>query len=276
MRRSTRYGSSAASAVSFMLFVCLRALAQRRLVTRWIPILWVALACLSIAINGSRDLPQYFLQAAPALALAAGMAAAIGFPRLPAWGDGSSSCSLAAADWRVGADPFPKLAGNVWHDTQYALGRIDRRVPTWRGTARREVDKYSALDNRDLGEFLAARTLPDETVYVFGFSSGAYVYGNRRSASRFFWSRPGHRRIQRQRSGLRREWLAGIRATRARLSCCSQERDWPRTAELGAVLPRAIPADAWLRDNYHRLDPFLDGFEGWERHRRSTSLGTGR
>ena len=30
-----------------------------------LPVLWVAAACLSIAVNGSRGLPQYFLQAAP-------------------------------------------------------------------------------------------------------------------------------------------------------------------------------------------------------------------
>ena len=38
---------------------------------RLIPVAWTAAACLTIAINGSRDLPQYFVQAAPALALAA-------------------------------------------------------------------------------------------------------------------------------------------------------------------------------------------------------------
>jgi 4-amino-4-deoxy-L-arabinose transferase-like glycosyltransferase len=112
----------------FMLMVCVRALAQRRLVTGWIPVVWVALACMSIAINGSRDLPQYFLQAAPALALAAGMAAAIALPRLPARGRWVVVLLIAVATWRVGADPFPKLAGNVWHDTLYALGRIDRRT----------------------------------------------------------------------------------------------------------------------------------------------------
>jgi hypothetical protein len=42
----------------------------------------VAAACLSIAVNGSRGLPQYFLQAGPALALAFGVAAAWARPRL--------------------------------------------------------------------------------------------------------------------------------------------------------------------------------------------------
>jgi hypothetical protein len=47
---------------------------------RLIPVLWVAAACASIAINGSRGLPQYFVQANPALALAAGWGGAM------AWG----------------------------------------------------------------------------------------------------------------------------------------------------------------------------------------------
>ena len=34
---------------------------------------WVAASCLAIAINGSRGLPQYFVQAWPPLALAAGL-----------------------------------------------------------------------------------------------------------------------------------------------------------------------------------------------------------
>src|SRR5881392_647032 len=42
---------------------------------RLIPVAWTAAACLTIAINGSRDLPQYFVQAAPALAFAAAWAA---------------------------------------------------------------------------------------------------------------------------------------------------------------------------------------------------------
>jgi hypothetical protein len=45
----------------------IRAGVRRR--AAWLPVAWVGIACLSIAINGSRNLPQYFLQAAPALAL---------------------------------------------------------------------------------------------------------------------------------------------------------------------------------------------------------------
>ena len=61
------------------------------------PVVWVAAACLSIAINGSRGLPQYFVQANPALALAAG------------WG-GMLAWTLAARRNRTGArgsSPWP-------------------------------------------------------------------------------------------------------------------------------------------------------------------------
>ena len=58
------------------------------------PLLWFAAACVSIAVNGSRGLPQYFLQALPALALAAGLAWALVWPRSAARG-GSRCASLA-------------------------------------------------------------------------------------------------------------------------------------------------------------------------------------
>ena len=94
----------------------------------WLPIAWAGAACLSIAINGSRSLPQYFLQAAPALAFAAGLAAAIALPPLPKVARLVAILLVAVGVWRAGDDPFPKLARNVWHDTQYIAGRIDRRT----------------------------------------------------------------------------------------------------------------------------------------------------
>src|SRR5258707_1203714 len=36
----------------------------------------------------------------------------------------------------------------------------------------------------------SSRPRPDKNVYVFGYPPASYVYANRRSASRFFWSRP--------------------------------------------------------------------------------------
>jgi hypothetical protein len=250
-----------------LLVVAIRALAQGRLVTAWIPLIWIDLACVSIAINGSRDLPQYFLQAAPALALAAGMAAALTFPRIPAAAGWVAALLLAGATWRVGADPFPKLAEYVWHDTQYVAGRIDRRTHLAKYGSR-DVDKYSALDNRDIGEFLAAHTRPDETVFVFGFSSGAYVYSDRRSASRFFWSRPVIVGFNREDP---RYGAAGLHTDLERGNpayVVLQERDWPDSQSSAPFFHAQPSLDGWLRANYHRVDGFVDGFEAWERNGR--------
>lgn len=243
----------------------------------WIPLLWVALACVSIAINGARDLPQYFVQAAPALALAAGMAAALTLPRLPLAARWIVVALIAAATWRVGSDPFPKLAANVWFDTQYALGRVDPRTYLAKFGSR-EIDKYSAIGNRDVGDFLASHTRPDETVYVFGFSPGAYVYAERRSASRFFWSRPVLVGFESGKPGY------GVNGLRADLErnrpayIVLQEHDWA-PAEVKFRAPDAIPDSApffhsraplesLLQAGYRRIDPFINGFEGWERNGR--------
>lgn len=244
------------------------ALAERRLTASWIPIAWVAVACVSIAINGSRDLPQYFLQAAPALALASGMAAAVAIPPLPTAAQWLVIVLLAAATWRVGADPFPKLAANIWHDTQYAIGRMDRRTHLARYGSR-EIDKYSALNNHDIGTFLAAHTRADESVYVFGYSSGAYVYADRRSASRFFWSRPV---ILDFNGADARYGVAGLRSDleRARPAfVVLQEHDWFPDVPDSAAFFMAQPALAgWLRAQYHAVAPFVDGFTAWERNGR--------
>jgi hypothetical protein len=256
---------------------CLTLLFFVRRRVSWIPLLWVALACLSIAINGARDLPQYFIQAAPALALASGMAAALTLPRLPGAARWIVVAFVTAATWRVGSDPFPKLAANVWYDSQHLLGRTDQRGYLARFGSR-EIDKYSALSNRDLGDFLASHTGPDDTVYVFGFSPGAYVYAERRSASRFFWSRPV---LVGFNSGDPSYGVNGVRTDLERNQptyIVLQEHDWA-PAEVKFRATEAIqdsapffhaqsPLETLLRANYHRLDGFINGFEGWERNAR--------
>jgi hypothetical protein len=234
----------------------------------WLPLVWVAAACVSIAINGSRSLPQYFLQAAPALALAAGLGGAFALARLPVFLRWVVVLAVAVGAWRAGADPFPKLAENVWHDAQYAFGRIDRRTHLARYGGTRDVDKYSALDNMDLGAFLAVRTRPDEYVYVFGYSPGAYVYADRRSASRFFWSRPVILDFNRERPAY---GVAGLGADLQRTRpayVILQQRDWaPDVTDSGPFfLSRPELAD-WLRAGYHEV-PTVEGFQAWERNDR--------
>lgn len=232
----------------------------------WVPVVWVAAACLSIAINGSRGLPQYFLQAAPALALAAGIGASLVLPRLPralAW---VVVALVAVGVWRV--NDFPKLTSNVWHDARYVMGAIDWRTHRARYGGQREVDKYSALDNADLGAMMAQRSRADDTVYVFGFSPGAYVYGGRRSASRFFWSRPV---ILNFNGGNPRYGVAGLlddlQRTRPAIVVL-QQHDWSPEVEDSAPFFLSQPAlAAFLHGGYHEV-PAIEGFAVWERNDR--------
>ena len=114
---------------------------------RLAPVAWVAIACVSIAINGSRDLPQYFLQAAPALALAAGLAAAIALPPLPAVARWVVVLLLAAGPGGSATIRSPSSHGTSGTTRSTPLGRIDRRTHLARYGGARDTDKYSALDN---------------------------------------------------------------------------------------------------------------------------------
>ena len=141
--------------------------------------LWVAAACLSIAINGSRGLPQYFVQANPALALAAA-GAAVDAGRCSGAPDGrravgaraSVALVVAVGVWRV--NQFPKLVEQTLFDARYALGPDRPRRPTSRATATTGSTRRSAVDaaGRSIRRAHARRR---DRVYVFGFTCAAYV-----------------------------------------------------------------------------------------------------
>lgn len=147
---------------------------------------WVAAACLVIAVNGSRGLPQYFVQAGPALALAAAWAGAMLWTR---WRivNVLALAVIAVGVWRV--NNFQKLVENTWHDAKYIVRAIDKDQHLAR-YGEPNQQKYSALSVERLSDYLRTHSEPADRVYVFGFSPGAYVKADRVSASRFFWSRP--------------------------------------------------------------------------------------
>ena len=228
-----------------------------------VPVLWVGAACVAIAVNGSRGLPQYFVQAAPALALACGVGGVEALRRAPRAVVIAMIALVAIGVWRV--DEFPKLAGNIAYDTQYLLGRMDRRTYLSRYGGLREADKYSALDNLDLGEMLRQRARPEQTVYVFGFSQAAYVYSDRASASRFFWSRPVIVEFDAPdpRYGSR-GLLADLQRNQPAVIVL-QQHDWAPDVENSAAffLGNAALAD-WLHAHYREF-PSVEGFSTWER-----------
>ena len=149
---------------------------------------WVAAACVSIAINGSRGLPQYFVQAWPALALAAGLGLALLWQRISLAPRLVVVALIAVGVWRV--TPLPKAADYWWHDVRFVAGHLPRDEYLARFGGRATGDKYSALAIDELADYLATHTHPADRVLVFGFSPAALVDAHRVSASRFFWSRP--------------------------------------------------------------------------------------
>ena len=128
-----------------------------------IPVVWVAAGCLSVAINGSRGLPQYFVQVAPALALAAALGAreVAGLLR-----SRLSSVTARAAIagglvvvaigvWRV--NQFPKLVEQTMFDLQRMAGRITREAHLARYVDGRKYTAIGAVElARDHGRAQSA------------------------------------------------------------------------------------------------------------------------
>jgi hypothetical protein len=156
---------------------------------------WLVAAVISIAVNGSRGLPNYFVQANPAL----GLAASAGFASLRLYGRLARygvAALLLLAMWRVGADrpvwglrwaSLPGLVENVRYDLEYARGRSDRDTYL----RRFKGQKHDALEIEQLVRYVRETTEPGDSIFVFGFSGGSVCWKSERvSSSRFYWSRP--------------------------------------------------------------------------------------
>jgi hypothetical protein len=235
---------------------------------RWIVIpIWVAVACLAIAANGSRNLPQYFVQAAPALALAGGVAGFSAWHAMPPWARATVLLLLVIAVGRVGS--FAKGMDYTLHDLRYLSGRLSRADYLSRFGGR-EQDKFSALDVAQLSEYLGAHTTPDASVLVFGFSPGVYVQAERRSASRFFWSRPLIVNFNADKPGYGpAALLVELQANRPQ-AVVLQHRDWQVEGTDSASYFMSQPAlAAWLRAEY-QMDRELGVYQIWLRRNTPT------
>ena len=226
-----------------------------------VPVAWVAAACLVIAVNGSRGLPQYFVQAQPALALAAAWGGSLLVAR-NRWLNLVAAALAVVAVARV--NEFPKLAQNIAHDAAYALGQMSREEHLSR-YGEPERRKYSAIAMAQLADVIRDSTSPDDRILIFGFAGGAYVNAGRASASRFFWSRPVivDFNVPKPGYGVRglREDLERTRPAMVAL----QVRDWAPDVQDSADFFMATPALAdWLHAGYERVDGPA-GFALWRR-----------
>ncbi len=212
---------------------------------------WVAAACVSIAINGSRELPQYFVQAGPALALAAGTAGAIAWRVLGPLSRAGLFVLLAIGVARV--NQFDKWAASTTYDLDYLRGQTPREQYLSKFGGQRPTDKFSALASTQLGDRLRAETGPLDRVLVLGFSPGALVRADRQSASRFFWSRPLLVGFNEGKQGYGvgafldelKKWRPAVVAL--------QQRDWPVEGMDSATwFARQPSLRAWLTDGYRQ------------------------
>ncbi len=210
--------------------------------------LWVAAACISIAVNGSRGLPQYFVQAGPALALAAGVAFTQLWPRLTAVGRVAMVVVLAVAAYRI--TDFDKVIDYTSYDAKYLAGRMTRDQYLSRFGERASDDKYSALAVQELAQHFAQDAPTRETVLLFGFSPGALVQSHRVSATRFFWSRPVIVGFNAGKPGYGVNGMLEELIRNRPLEVVLQRHDWeygPDSASFFLGDPRLLD---WLRENY--------------------------
>jgi hypothetical protein len=229
----------------------------------WMPVGWVAAACVSIAANGSRGLPQYFIQAGPALALAAGAAGAWAWPRAGRILRAAVAVALVIGVWRV-AD-VRRGFDYTWYDFEGLTGALTHDAYLSRYGRADSGDKYSALAVHQLAGVLAGRTRPSDPVFVFGFSPWAYVGSGRASASRFFWSRPVIVGFEAGRPGYGVSGMLDDLRRHPPAVVALQRRDWDPDGLNSDEFWRRQPAlVAWLDTGYARSRD-LHNFEIWMR-----------
>ncbi|MCX6545566.1 MAG: hypothetical protein NTV05_14290 [Acidobacteria bacterium] len=227
-----------------------------------VPLVWIAVACVAIAVNGSRGLPQYFIQASPALALVAGIAGAEIWGKMPR---ASRLLLVALAVWAVSrVVSIPDGVNATTWDSARLVGRIDEATYLTRFGGR-PGDKYSVPDLRDLASQIRARTAPADPVYVFGFSPAAYVYAERRSASRLFFSTPvvsafGQRHAGYGSIGL----LADLRGTPPALVALQRDDAGPGGKDSRAWFLADPQLGPWLWQHYRQVES-LPRYDLWER-----------
>ena len=230
----------------------------------------IAAAVLSIAINGARDLPQYFVQAIPVMAFAA----AAGLSVIPRKGIAWSAVTTAVVVvglWKVGVETpslagfrwagLPQLADNLRFDLEHMMGRSDRRTYLARFKG---VQKYDALANHDVAELVRQTTAPGDRILVFGFAPGIYVESGRKSASRFFWSRPVILEFEAERASF---GSAGLVADLERVPpalVALQQKDWAEDAQSAEFFLSNPALREWLIAGYS-LEVDGPAFSLWRR-----------
>lgn len=226
---------------------------------------WLVAAVLSIVVNGQRDLPNYFVQAFPALALAASAGLAT-LAHGAAWRRYAATGLILAGFWRVGADTqygglrlggLPGLMKNVQFDMAHIRGDVDRTTYL----KRFKGPKHDAFENDELVRLVRETTAADDAIYVFGFSGGSVGWKSARvSSSRFFWSHPILIEFAADRPGFGSAGLVTDLEGRPPVLVALQKEEW-RSATFFMATPHLR---RWLEGGY-ALERETAMFSVWRR-----------
>ncbi len=220
---------------------------------------WVAAACVAIAINGGRGLPQYFIQAWPFLALAAGLAGVLAWRALTLVPRLVLIAVLAFAVGRV--SPFGKAIDQTTFDVRYLRGGVSKTEYI----AHFASDRYSAAALGQLTDYVKSTTRPDDRIFVFGFSGAVYVRSGRASASRFFWSRPILVGFNEGMPGYGAAGLLDDLSARRPAIVVLQQHDWPAEGiDSATYFMRHPKLGPWLQSGYE-LTSRNDTYQVWRR-----------
>jgi hypothetical protein len=144
-------------------------------------------------------------------------------------------------------------------------GLVPREDYLARFGGQRATDKHVPLALTRLAQYLREHSTPADTVYVFGFSQGALVQSQRRSASRFFWSRPVIVGFNEGRPGYGAAGLLADLKTGRPAIVALQVNDWQMEGIDSAGYFMAHPALASWLDNGYARQPDRDNFRIWLR-----------
>ena len=144
-----------------------------------------------------------------------------------------------------------KLVDYLRWDLSAWTGERSREDYLARFGARESGDKFSAVAVRELAGYLRAHSAPQDTVLLLGFSPGALLQSERKSATRFCWSRPLIVGFGEGWPGYGVQGLLGeLRASRPTLVVL-QRRDWdPDTIDSYDWFFRQPALVAWLDAGY--------------------------
>jgi hypothetical protein len=239
---------------------------------------WIAAACAAIVVNGARGLPQYFIQAAPALALAASAGAALAWRAKSVWRV-AMILAIVVGVWRVGMEPtpvwrprlggLPSIATNAAFDGRRLAGLLEPREHLARFSRDESGGKFPLVTVSDLAARVRASTGADDRVLVFGFAGGGVLArAGRVSASRFFWSRPVVVEFARGVPGYGPAGLLDELRRRPPALVVLQKRDWglgePGVPHSLAYFMANDALRQWLEAGYALEDDGTD-FAVWRR-----------